>query len=97
MNREIMTNERGERSRIEANLRVAVQQGRIRQGEVAKWRRHYESVGYEKATQAQLRGRLALTRPSSRPSGHPLAEKTRPPTHVVLWLTSLGQRRPLAT
>jgi hypothetical protein len=47
---EIRTNERGETSRIEANIQLALRQRRISFTEVPRWRNHYRKVGYELAT-----------------------------------------------
>ena len=48
MDGEVMTNERGGPSKVDANLRAAVAQGRIAQAEVLQWRERF-AQGYEKA------------------------------------------------
>jgi hypothetical protein len=59
MSTEIMTRD-GTPSVVEANLALAVEQGRIGEGDKDRWRRHYQKVGYEAATQDLISRKIAL-------------------------------------
>ena len=48
MNGEVMTNERGGPSKAEANIQVALKQGRIAQAEIPQWRERF-GKDYERA------------------------------------------------
>lgn len=54
MNAVIDTDEQGAPNRVEANLNVAVRQGRIAFRDVEKWRRTYQMLGYEQTTRLLL-------------------------------------------
>jgi hypothetical protein len=58
MDAEIITENVGQRT-IEANLAVAVEQGRIGEGDKDRWRRHYQEVGYEAATKDLISRKIA--------------------------------------
>jgi hypothetical protein len=58
MDAEIITENVGQRT-IEANLSVAVEQGRIGEGDKDRWRRHYQKVGYEAATRDLISRKVA--------------------------------------
>jgi hypothetical protein len=60
MNAEIITEDVG-RGTIEANLSLAVEQGRIGEGDKPRWREHYRRTGYENATQDLLSRKIART------------------------------------
>jgi hypothetical protein len=51
---ELFTDEHGGPDRAEANIQVAVRQGRIAFRDVAKWRNTYAVHGYEKTTKMLL-------------------------------------------
>jgi hypothetical protein len=58
MNAEIITEDVG-RGTVEANLALAVEQGRIGEGDKPRWRQHYQRVGYEAATQDLISRKIA--------------------------------------
>jgi hypothetical protein len=63
MSTEVLTNEQG--GVIEANLAVAVEQGRISEGEKPRWREHYAKAPYETVTQQLLSRKAArVARPA---------------------------------
>jgi hypothetical protein len=65
---EVLTNDRG--GVVEANLAVAVSQGRISEGEKDRWRAQYGKAPYETVTQALLSRKptQVTARPSAAPS-----------------------------
>ena len=88
---EVLTTERGTPSRVEANIQVALRQGRISAGEAQRWRDYYLSTDYETATKALL-GRKAVFS-THQPSARPVRVRVSEQAYEA-YAQATGVRRP---